>query len=317
MADEKPGPAENPQGKKGLGALVEQAQEGAQALKKRALEEAKAYQEPEKTQLYRSIFRVKHDEEPRNRALSVLSNVFFHLHPAKINRDAVRYAYTWGMGGITFYVFLVLTVTGVLLMFYYHPTKVQAFRDILYLEHDVPFGKLLRNMHRWAAHLMVITVWLHMFRVFLTGSYKSPREFNWCVGVILLVLTLLLSFTGYLLPDDQLGFWAVTVGTNMARATPMLGNEGPFGPQLGMTPYNDVRFALLGGSIVDANALLRSYIWHCIALPLLAGIFMVVHFWRVRKDGGISGPAPVMLESEIKEQKGPTPVIMRPSGMRG
>ena len=109
---------------------------------------------------------------------------------------------------------------------------------------------------------MVLTVQLHMFRVFLTGSYKKPRQFNWSIGVILLVLTLLLSFTGYLLPDDQLGFWAVTVGTNMARATPMLGHEGPFGPQFGMTNYNDVRFALLGGSIVDANALLRAYIWH-------------------------------------------------------
>jgi len=111
---------------------------------------------------------------------------------------------------------------------------------------------------------------------------------------------LLLSFTGYLLPDDQLGFWAVTVGTNMARATPLLGHEGPFGPQLGMTPYNDVRFALLGGSIVDANALLRSYIWHCIGIPIIASIFITVHFWRVRKDGGISGPAPVQLASEIK-----------------
>src|SRR5207245_5686239 len=120
----------------------------------------------------------------------------------------------------------------------------------------------------------------------------------------------------YLLPDDQLGFWAVTVGTNMARATPLLGHEGPFGAQLGMTPYNDVRFALLGGSIVDANALLRAYIWHCIAIPLIAAIFMGVHFWRVRKDGGISGPSPVMLKSEIKEEKGPRPVILRPSGMR-
>ncbi|MFQ5925981.1 MAG: cytochrome b N-terminal domain-containing protein, partial [Terriglobia bacterium] len=203
------------------------------ALLQEALE---AFKEPQKTQLWKSIFRVKHDEQPRSRALGVLTNVFLHLHPAKINRDAVRYSYTWGMGGITFYLFIVLTFTGVLLMFYYHPTKVQAFRDILYLEHDVPFGKLLRNMHRWAAHLMVITVWLHMFRVFLTGSYKRPREFNWCVGVILLVLTLLLSFTGYLLPDDQLGFWAVTVGTSMARATPLLGHEGPFGPELGMTP---------------------------------------------------------------------------------
>jgi quinol-cytochrome oxidoreductase complex cytochrome b subunit len=153
--------------------------------------------------------------------------------------------------------------------------------------------------------------------VFLTGSYKRPREFNWCVGVLLMVLTLLLSFTGYLLPDDQLGFWAVTVGTNMARATPLLGNEGPFGGLMGMTPYNDVRFALLGGSIVDANALLRAYIWHCIAIPLIAAIFMGVHFWRVRKDGGISGPSPVMLASEIKDEKGPRPVIMRPSGMSG
>src|SRR5208282_5545600 len=140
--------------------------------------------------------------------------------PAKVNRDATKYNFTWGMGGITFYLFIVLTFTGVLLMFYYHPTKVQA----------------LRNMHRWAAHLMIIAVWLHMFRVFMTGSYKRPREFNWCVGVLLMVLTMLLSFTGYLLPDDQLGFWAVTVGTNMARATPFLGNEGPFGSQLGMTP---------------------------------------------------------------------------------
>ena len=269
-------------------------------IKKKAQMDLKAIQAPTKTDVYKSIFRVKHDQTARSRTLGVLSNVFLHLHPAKVNRDAVRYSYTWGMGGISFYLFWVLTWTGVLLMFYYHPTKVQAFRDILYLEHDVPFGKLLRNMHRWAAHAMVLTVQLHMFRVFLTGSYKKPRQFNWSIGVILLVLTLLLSFTGYLLPDDQLGFWAVTVGTNMARATPMLGHEGPFGPQLGMTPFNDVRFALLGGSIVDANALLRAYIWHCIAIPGFAATFMIVHFWRVRKDGGISGPARVMLESEIK-----------------
>lgn len=282
-----------------LAALLEESK----VVRDRALEEIKALKQPQKSTLWKSILRVKHDETPRSRALGVLTNVFLHLHPAKINRDAVRYSYTWGMGGISFYVYIVLVFTGTLLMFYYHPSKVVAFRDILYLEHDVPFGKLLRNMHRWGAHLMVITVELHMFRVFLTGSYKSPRQFNWVVGVILLVLTLLLSFTGYLLPDDQLGFWAVTVGTNMARATPMLGHDGPFGPQLGMTPFNDVRFGLLGGSIVDSNALLRAYIWHCIAIPIIASTFMVVHFWRVRKDGGISGPSPVMLESEIKEPR--------------
>lgn len=304
MEPERPDSEETKQIGGGTGGgvgLLEKVREQGTALKNQAVEEAKQLKDPQQTQLWKSIFRVSHDRtDPRNRSLSILSNVFLHLHPAKVNRDAVRYNYTWGMGGITFYLFIVLTFTGVLLMFYYHPTKVQAFRDILYLEHDVPFGKLLRNMHRWAAHLMIITTWLHMFRVVLTGSYKKPREFNWCVGVVLLVLTLLLSFTGYLLPDDQLGFWAVTVGTNMARATPLLGSEGPFGPQLGMTPFNDVRFGLLGGSIVDANALLRSYIWHCIGIPLVASIFMAVHFWRIRKDGGISGPAPVMLEAEMK-----------------
>src|SRR5437588_4518869 len=151
----------------------------AKAVKARATEElAVTIKAPEKTDVWKSVLRVKHDETPRSLALGVLSNVFLHLHPAKINRDAVPYNYTWGMGGITFYLFFVLTLTGVLLMFYYHPSKVQAFRDVLYLEHDVPYGKLLRNMHRWAAHLMVIAVELHMFRVFLTGSYKKPREFN-------------------------------------------------------------------------------------------------------------------------------------------
>jgi len=289
--------------KKPLSSVGAKLREGSEVLREKVKEEVESLKRPEKTQLYKSIFRVKHDDSERSRALGVLSNVFLHLHPAKINRDAVRYNYTWGMGGITFYLFIVLTITGVLLMFYYHPTKGQAYRDIIYLMSDVPFGKLLRNMHRWAAHLMVIAVWLHMFRVFLTGSYKKPREFNWCVGVVLLVLTLLLSFTGYLLPYDQLGFWAVTVGTTMAQNTPLLGYQGPLGRQLGMTPYNDVRFALLGGSIVDANALLRAYIWHCIAIPLIAGVFMGVHFWRVRKDGGISGPAPVVLESEIKAER--------------
>src|SRR5881392_1279422 len=304
MAENDPKETKQLTGDKTNVGLVERARDTAMSLKDRALEEAKDYKDPQQTQVWKSIFRVSHERsDPRNRSLAILSNVFLHLHPAKINRDAVRYQYTWGMGGITFYLFIVLTFTGVLLMFYYHPSKVQAFRDVLYLEHDVPFGKILRNMHRWAAHLMVIAVWLHMFRVFLTGSYKKPREFNWNIGVLLLVFTLLLSFTGYLLPDDQLGFWAVTVGTNMARATPGLGHEGPFGKQLGMTPYNDVRFGLLGGSIVDANALLRSYIWHCIGIPIVASVLMIVHFWRVRKDGGISGPAPVMLASEVKEPR--------------
>ncbi len=300
-AEDKTSSRRGGQGK--FSSLVNRIRGNLQPFVNKGKEEIRAARDYKRTQLWKSVFRHRLDETPRNRALAVLTNVFLHLHPAKVNRDAIRFRYTWGMGGLTFYLFFVLTITGIFLMFYYHPSKGQAFQDIQFLENDVPFGGLLRNMHRWAAHLMIITVWLHMFRVFLTGSYKTPREFNWMVGVICLVLTLLLSFTGYLLPDDQLGFWAVTVGTNMARATPLLGHEGPFGRELGMTAYNDVRFALLGGSIVDANALLRSYIWHCIAIPLILSVFLAVHFWRVRKDGSISGPSPIMLESEIKSMR--------------
>jgi quinol-cytochrome oxidoreductase complex cytochrome b subunit len=181
-------------------------------------------------------------------------------------------------------------------MFYYRPAVEHAYHDMKDLEFAVSFGIFLRNMHRWAAHAMVITVILHMTRVFLTGSYKSPREFNWSVGVILLVLTLLLSFTGYLLPWDQLAIWAITVGTNMASAVPILGAEGPFSL---VSVYNDVRFFLLGGTTVGQNALLRFYVLHCIGLPLVAGIFMIVHFWRIRKDG-FSGPP---LKSGVQEER--------------
>ncbi|HEV8111937.1 MAG TPA: cytochrome b N-terminal domain-containing protein [Planctomycetota bacterium] len=255
------------------------------------------------TQLWKSIFRHGYPDTPRNRTLAVLSNFFLHLHPVKVRRSGIRLSYTWCMGGLTFFLFIVETITGLLLMFYYRPTAELAYRDIFALREYVSIG-VMREMHRWAAHMMVITVWLHMYRVFLTGSYKPPREFNWNVGVILLVLTLLLSFTGYLLPWDQLAVWAVTVGTNMARASPLIGHEGPGKELLHPTAFNDIRFALLGGSIVDANALLRAYIWHCVALPIVGSIFMIVHFWRIRKDGCLSGPAPVMLESEAGKAKG-------------
>ena len=227
--------------------------------------------------------------------LSVLNSVFLHLHPVRMPKHAVKLKYTWCMGGLSFYIFLVLTITGILLMFYYRPTIEYAYTDMIDLREQVPLG-IMREIHRWGAHLMVITVWLHMFRVFMTGSYKSPREFNWVVGVMLLTLTLLLSFTGYLLPWDQLAIWAITVGTNMARATPFLGHEGPGAALLSIGDINlvhagsDVRFALLGGRFVGEAALLRFYVLHCIGLPFIIVIFMAVHFWRIRKDGGISTP---------------------------
>jgi quinol-cytochrome oxidoreductase complex cytochrome b subunit len=247
------------------------------------------------SQVVKSIFRTGIPASRRQRMMGVLNSVFLHLHPVRLPKHAVKVKYTWCMGGLSFFLFLVLTVSGILLMFYYRPTVEYAYTDIIDLGEQVPLG-IMREIHRWGAHLMVITVWLHMFRVFMTGSYKPPREFNWVIGVILLTLTLLLSFTGYLLPWDQLAIWAVTVGSNMARATPFLGHEGPGAAFLSLGDINfvhsasDVRFALLGGRFVGEGALLRFYVLHCIGLPFIIMIFMAVHFWRVRKDGGISGP---------------------------
>lgn len=235
---------------------------------------------------WQSVFRHDWADTSRNRSLAIAGNVFLHLHPVRVRPHAVRMSYSWGLGGISFFLFLVLTFTGAFLMFYYVPDTGRAYEDIQDLRYVVPFGRLLRNVHRWAAHLMVITVWLHMLRVFMHGAYRPPRQFNWVVGVVLLVLTLLLSFTGYLLPWDQLAFWAITVGTNMATSTPVLGAEGPFTV---VTYNNDLRFALLGARSVGSNALIRFYVWHCIGLPLAASVLMAVHFWRVRKDG-FSGP---------------------------
>jgi quinol-cytochrome oxidoreductase complex cytochrome b subunit len=247
------------------------------------------------TQVWRSIFRHGYPNTPRNRALAALSNIFLHLHPVKARKSGIRLSFTWCMGGITFFLFLLETITGVLLMFYYRPTIEYAYNDIIALREHVPLG-IMRELHRWGAHMMVLAVWLHMLRVFLTGSYKPPREFNWNIGVILLLLTMLLSFTGYLLPWDQLAIWAITVGSNMARASPFLGHEGPGASLLAVdgvnlvTSASDVRFGLLAGRFVGAGALLRFYVLHCVAVPLIAGLLMAVHFWRVRKDGGISGP---------------------------
>ncbi len=245
-----------------------------------------------KSQIWRSVFRHGHQDTKRNRMMQVVTNVFLHLHPVRVPRYSVRPGYTMGLGGLSFLLFLVTVVTGVILMLYYRPTTEYAYADMKNLEYDIPFGMLMRNMHRWAAHGMVITVWFHMLRVFLTGAYKPPREFNWVVGVWLLVLTMFLSFTGYLLPWDQLSLWAVTVGTNMARYTPWLGHEGPFAGTFGLTEDNDLRALLLGSGRVGGPALMRFYVLHCIIVPLLLCLLLVIHFWRVRKDGGISGPRP-------------------------
>lgn len=251
------------------------------------------------SQIWRSIFRHRLPVDRRGRVAVILANLVLHVHPATLPRHAVRPGFTWYVGLLAFYLFLVETATGALLMFYYRPTIEWAYNDMLALRDVASLGQVLRDIHRWGAHAMVICVMLHMLRVFLTGSYKPPREFNWVIGVILLVLTLLLSFTGYLLPWDQLAMWAVTVGSNMAGAAPLLGQEGP-GHELltaggnGLIPSgSDARYVLLGARAVGEETLNRFYVLHCIALPLLAGFLTAVHFWRVRKDGGVSGPRSV------------------------
>jgi quinol-cytochrome oxidoreductase complex cytochrome b subunit len=247
------------------------------------------------SQVWKSIFRHGAPVDRRNRVVVILTNLILHLHPVSMPKHAMQLSYTWCMGGITFFLFVVETITGVLLMFYYRPTLEWAYNDMLALRDVVSWG-VLREIHRWGAHAMVITVMLHMLRVFLTGSYKPPREFNWVLGVGLLVMTLLLSFTGYLLPWDQLSIWAITVGSNMARAVPLLGSEGPAQQLLTVggidliTSGSDSRFILLGASRVGEETLVRFYVLHCVAIPLAAAFGMAVHFWRIRKDGGISGP---------------------------
>ncbi len=228
--------------------------------------------------VWRSIFRHGYPDTPLNQSLVMMGNVFLHLHPVKISRQAMKITYTWCMGGISFFLFLLLTITGVFLMFYYVPDTRAAYQNINQLNSAVSFGHLVRNMHRWAAHLMVVSVTLHMIRVFYHGAYKPPREFNWVVGVLLFFVTLFLSFTGYLLPWDQIAIWAITVGTNLAPYTPLLGDPA----------YK----VLVGGGAVGQATLIRFYVGHVILLPLAGALLMAVHFWRIRKDGGEAGPPP-------------------------
>jgi quinol-cytochrome oxidoreductase complex cytochrome b subunit len=226
-------------------------------------------------QMVQGLFRHGLPLTDKIAARTALTNFFLHIHPVRVRRSWIRMSYTLCLGGLSFFLFIVLTVTGLYLMFYYVPSVEHAYQDMYDLKFVVTFGGVIRNMHRWAAHAMVITVWLHVARVFYTGAYKKPREFNWAIGTTLLLITLLLSFTGYLLPWDQLSIWAITVGTNMARYAPIAG------------PYT--RYLMLGGKVVGANALLRFYVAHVVGLPLVAFLLMVVHFWRVRKDGFSGG----------------------------
>lgn len=222
-----------------------------------------------------SIIRVPWPTNNLERARIMFSSFFLHLHPVKSRRAALTATYTFGLGFLSFWMFIVLTITGALLMLYYIPSTELAYQSMQNLATEVNFGILMRNLHKWSAEAMVMIVFLHMLRVFFTGAYRPPREFNWGIGVILMIITLLLSFTGYLLPWDQLSFWAITVGGNIGGAAPFLGDA--------------TRSALLGAPEVGQETLIRFYVLHVMILPLVLAFLVAIHFWRVRKDG-FSGP---------------------------
>lgn len=228
------------------------------------------------TSVYRSIVRHGVSATNLNRSLIIFENLFLHVHPVKVREKTLKFTHTFWLGGVTLATTAILFATGILLMFYYHPSVPQAYRDMKELKYVVDNGVFLRNLHRWAAHLMVLAAFLHMLRVFYHRAYRPPRQFNWVIGVVLMLATLLLSYTGYLLPWDQLAFWGVSVGTNMAKEAPVVGDT--------------LRFFLLGGNIVSENALLRFYVLHCVVLPVALILLVSVHVWRVRKDGGVQGP---------------------------
>jgi len=205
---------------------------------------------------------------------STVTNFLMHLHPKTVNVQAVKFTRTFGLGGINAWLFVILAVTGLLLRFSYVPTPDEAYNSILDLQNNSLFGSLLRNIHHWSAMLMVVITFLHLLRVFYTGSIYYERKKTWYYGLALFAVVLSFNFTGYLLPWDQLSFWAVTIMTNIVEYIPFIGN--------------DFANIIRGGETVNGNTLLNFYNFHTALLPLLFVVFMVIHFWLVRKAKGVT-----------------------------
>ncbi len=239
--------------------------------------------------LFEVTFRNGVPKTDRTRSKFVFGNVFLHLHSVRVHLWSLKWTTTMGLGIITTAAFLITLITGVLLMFYYKPYVDVAYQSIKDIHFVVPTGRFIRNIHRWAANVMVIAVIFHMARAFYTAAYRKPREFNWLIGWGLLVVTLGLSFTGYLLPWDQLAYWAITIGANIAQSPREITDA------IGITDWFDIgglqRELLLGSDKVGAEALIRFYLLHVMILPIALGLLMAVHFWRIRKDGGLARPA--------------------------
>jgi cytochrome b-561 len=236
-------------------------------------------------------YRPRSDREAGD---AVVSNFLLHWFPAKVVKASLDWTYSYWLGTVTAALFLLLCLSGFPLLFLYVPSVERAYASVKDVEYVITFGSWIRSVHRLSAHLMVAAVFLHLARVFLTGAYKNgvgrgqKREWNWVIGVLLLLLTLFLSFTGYLLPWDQLAFWAVTVGTNIASSIPLVG------PQ--------IRELLIGGRTIDQPTLIRFYVLHVLVLPAAVGVLFAYHMWRVRKDGGLARADREALVAEPREE---------------
>ncbi len=219
--------------------------------------------------------------DDRERKRTVLDTLILHIHPPTVPSETIRYTHTWGLGGMGLVLFLLQALTGLLLMFSYDPVPGQAYQSILSLRSDILFGQFIRNIHHWSANALVIVALLHLLRVFFTGGFRGARQFNWVIGLCLFLFILFSNFTGYLLPWDQLAYWAVTIMTGMLAYIPVAGIW--------------LQKTLRGGSEIGPVTLVNFYTLHTTVLPILFVIFMPWHFWRVRKAGGVVYP---LLENE-------------------
>ncbi|MHC4943889.1 MAG: cytochrome b N-terminal domain-containing protein [Planctomycetota bacterium] len=207
---------------------------------------------------------------------SFFNTLILHLRPRTVPERTLRFNLTWGLGGMALVLVALLISTGVLLKFMYRPFPGEAYTSILELQQEVLFGSMVRSIHHWSGHILLVIAFLHLLRVFFTGAFHGPRQFNWIIGLALFALLLLSNFTGYLLPWDQLSFWAITICTGMLEYIPLVGAQA--------------QEIIRGGSEVGPNTLSNFYAMHTALLPILLFIIMPFHFWRVRKARGLVVP---------------------------
>ncbi len=235
-----------------------------------------------------SLFRSGRPASDRSRAAAMFNNFFLHVQGVKTHINTLRPAYTFGLGIASLFLLLITILSGVLLMIYYNPSIENAYNTVKDITYVVFGGKLIRNIHKWAGEGMIIFVMLHMARVFYTGSYKRGREFNWVIGIMLLVLTFGINLSGYMLPWDQLSYWALVIVANIIQSPKEITDS------LGITQYFDIggfsKEFFLGGLAAGKESLTRVYLLHIMLFPIFLFLFLGMHFWRIRKDGGLTKP---------------------------